>query len=370
MTARVEKWLAGPLPREVRGPLDRLARAEDVRHVAVMPDVHFAEDVCVGVVVATTRLLYPAAVGQDLGCGMAAVAFDGDASALERRDVAARILAEFGRAVPAIRHGRATMRERLPDALADRPSSDARLEKLKSREGLVEFATLGRGNHFLEIARDDDERLWLVIHSGSRAIGEAIHARVRGRGLHALDAESPEGALYLTDVAWALDWAEASRRAMLDAAAAVVERECGVQRDAASLSSCHHNHVRRETHFGEPLWVHRKGAISASEGETGIIPGSMGSATFLVEGRGRPESLCSSSHGAGRAMSRSEARRRIAVRDLEREMRGVWFDRRLADRLRDEAPSAYKDVGAVMRAQRDLVRIVRRLRPALSYKAA
>ncbi|MBI1853664.1 MAG: RtcB family protein [Planctomycetes bacterium] len=370
-----KSWLAGPLPREVAGPLERLAAADDVRHVAVMPDVHHSDDVCVGVVVATRRLLYPAAVGQDIGCGMAALAFDGDADAIANERAAARVLAGFASAVPAMRHGRATMRERLPDSLFARPSSDPRIEKLKSRDGRVEFATLGRGNHFLELSRDDEGRLWLVIHSGSRAMGRAIHdhfvSRAVGRssGIALLDAESEPGSAYLGDLAWAIDYADESRTAMADAAATVLEQTLGLRRDASSFVRCLHNHVRRESHFGESLWVHRKGTISADAGEPGIIPGSMGTATFLVEGRGDVDSLRSSSHGAGRAMSRTDARRRISLRDLERQMKGVWFDRRLASRLRDEAPSAYKDIGGVMRAQRDLTRIVTRLRPVLSYKA-
>ena len=136
-----------------------------------------------------------------------------------------------------------------------------------------------------------------------------------------------------------------------------------------TLVTCHHNHVRREVHGGEELVVHRKGAIHVPAGELGIVPGSMGSPSFHVAGRGCPEALDSSAHGAGRLLSRTDARKSVSVRDLERQMQGVWFDHRAADRLRDEAPSAYKDVTAVMRAQRDLVRIVRRLEPLLSYKA-
>jgi tRNA-splicing ligase RtcB (3'-phosphate/5'-hydroxy nucleic acid ligase) len=132
--------------------------------------------------------------------------------------------------------------------------------------------------------------------------------------------------------------------------------------------SCNHNHVRRETHFGELLWVHRKGAMSAADGEPGLIPGSMGTHSFHVEGRGCEDALASSAHGAGRRLSRADARRRLSARDVTRELRGIWFDHRLAQRLREEAPSAYKDVNGVLRAQHALVRIVRTLRPVLSFK--
>jgi tRNA-splicing ligase RtcB len=158
---------------------------------------------------------------------------------------------------------------------------------------------------------------------------------------------------------------------MLEATAALVAGRLGLEPEwGETFLDCAHNHVRLEAPLGEPLWVHRKGAIPAGPGEPGLVPGSMGTATFHVEGRGRGEALWSSAHGAGRRMSRADARRRIGVHELEREMRGVHYDVRRADRLRDEAPSAYKDIGAVLRAQRDLTRIVRRLRPVLSYKGA
>jgi tRNA-splicing ligase RtcB len=167
---------------------------------------------------------------------------------------------------------------------------------------------------------------------------------------------------------WALDYADASRLAMVHAACDVLARVLGVQAEEGTFVSCHHNHVRRETHFGEPLWVHRKGAMSAAAGEPGLIPGSMGTHSYHVEGRGCEESLASSAHGAGRRLSRTDARRTLSTRDVGRELRGVWFDHRLAPGLREEAPSAYKDIDDVLRAQRDLVRIVRRLRPVLSFK--
>jgi tRNA-splicing ligase RtcB len=169
-------------------------------------------------------------------------------------------------------------------------------------------------------------------------------------------------------MAWAIAYAGRNRAAMQARAAALVEEVLGV--GAEEGFACDHNHVRRERHLSEELWVHRKGAISAGEGEPGIIPGSMGAPSFHVEGRGCDEALGSSSHGAGRALSRAEARARIPPRRLLGELDGVYFDRRLAARLVDEAPSAYKDIGAVMRAQRALTRVVRRLRPVLAFKAA
>jgi tRNA-splicing ligase RtcB (3'-phosphate/5'-hydroxy nucleic acid ligase) len=215
-----------------------------------------------------------------------------------------------------------------------------------------------------------------MLHSGSRGLGQAIrdhHLRkcTAGRvGLRFLEAESAEGMGYLQDVDWAVDYAEESRRSMMAATVAVVGAALGIGADDSSYVSCNHNHVRRETHAGETFWVHRKGAMPAAAGEPGVIPGSMGTRSFHVEGRGCAEALGSSAHGAGRQLSRTEARRRISARDVARELRDVWFDHRLAAGLREEAPSAYKDVEAVMRAQHELVRIVRRLRPVLSFKGA
>ena len=257
----------------------------------------------------------------------------------------------------------------LPAELESQCLSSPVLERKKSRVGRVQFATLGRGNHFVEFQRDEVGGLWLMIHTGSRGIGQAIREHHGGRRtqLHSTLAKTEEGHAYLQDLEWALAYARASRKRIAEAVAAGIG-ELGISAVWETYMDCHHNFVRRERHDNGLLWVHRKGAISAREGEPGIIPGSMGSFSFHVEGRGNMESLCSSSHGAGRSMSRTEARRRITVKDLARQMQGVWFDHRIGNRLRDEAPGAYKNIGTVMRAQRTLTRIVRRLEPVLVYK--
>lgn len=373
--APVRAWHAGPLPRDVVGPLERLAKAEDVERIAVMPDVHFAEGVCVGVVLATRTLLYPEAVGTDLGCGMAAVRLAGDPDALRSPGVARRVLAGLARAVPGNRHGGAGLRERLPEPLDSMALSHPSLETVRRRDGRVEFATLGRGNHFLEVQRDEEGRAWLCVHSGSRAMGRAIalahlrEARRTETGLLAIEAGSPAGSAYLGDLAFAVAYAEASRRAMAGAAAGVLAEAAGWSSEPRTFFSCVHNHVRRERHGGEDLWVHRKGAVSAAAGERAIVPGSMGDPTFHVEGRGCEEALASCAHGAGRAMGRAEARRRVRPRDFLSRMGDVLFDDRRPRDLVEEAPQAYKDVRDVMRAQKDLVRVVRRLVPVLCHKA-
>jgi tRNA-splicing ligase RtcB len=377
-------WLPAPgkLPRPVETALRRLARVGDVARMAVMPDVHLAEDVCVGVCLATRRRIYPAAVGSDIGCGMAALAFDAPADLLSDGPAAERLLEAVQRAVPTNRHPPASVPATLPAALSEAalpPLSDPRLISLSRRDGRVQFATLGRGNHFLEFQREESGdrpgRLWAMVHSGSRAMGPAVTAhhaasapRDEATGLAWLDADSPAGRAYLADVEWCRRYADLGRREMLSAVERAMADLFGVAADPATLIACDHNHVSAESHLGERLWVHRKGVLPAGEGRPGVIPGSMGSASYHVVGRGEPSSLDGCSHGAGRAMSRAEAAGRITVGDLRRRMGSVRFDPRLADRLREEAPSAYKDIDAVMRAQSALTRIVRRLRPLLVHK--
>lgn len=374
MTATLRTWLPEPASPELAGALARLARTEDVVHVAVMPDAHVAEDVCVGTVTASRARLFPAAVGGDIGCGMLSVELDVPVEALADRTVAARLLGGFSRVIPPLLH-RGGEAPPLPAHLAERPLSSPALERLKGRDGRLELGTLGRGNHFLELQADAGGGLWLVVHSGSRGIGPRIRAHHEARaprdptGLAWLDAESVEGRAYLQDLAWASSYAAANRRALLAGALGVLEETLSARGVPSTELGCDHNHLRRECHFGEGLWVHRKGAMALDEGALGILPGSMGTATVHVEGRGHPDALRSSAHGAGRALRRGEARKLVPVRRFLRELRGVWFDHRLSDALREEAPSAYKDLGAVLRAGRELVRVTRWLRPLLVYKA-
>lgn len=374
--AAIHRWLVEPLPADVSRSIERLAFAEDVRHIAVMPDVHLSGDVCVGLAVATRRLIYPAAVGGDIGCGMAALPFRAEASVLESASAAAALLQSLKERIPAIRHPRKTMPTQLPERLIAESLSYPRLEKLKQRDGLVQLGTLGRGNHFAEFQADEEGRLWLMLHSGSRGMGQAItqhHLALAGQGLPknalvSLDSGSEAGRNYLQDAAWAIAYAQASRLAMLSAIGAIMQKLFGIESDPSGLIHCHHNHVLQESHFGQDWWVHRKGALPAGADLPGIIPGSMGTSSYHVTGRGYEMALCSSSHGAGRALSRGQAMQQISRRQLGREMEGIWFDHRLTNELRDEAPSAYKEIGAVMRAQRDLTRIERKLRPLLSFK--
>ncbi len=372
---RLHTWLVDSLDGAVNEAIERLRRASDVKHVAVMPDVHLAEDVCIGVAIATTHLIYPQAVGGDIGCGILAVPFDVGAERLGDPATAGKVLLALGRAVPARRWNRKTTFAPPPDVARDR-LSHSQLDAVWRRQGALEFATLGSGNHFAELQADGEGRLWLMVHSGSRAMGPAIrdhyleHAQMVGSGLRALDANSAQGRAYLHDAAWARRYAAASRRqiamnigvVLADTLSAMLQWDLAIMTD--------HNHVESELHGGSTLWVHRKGAMAAAHGQWGALPGSMGAVSFHVQGRGCPEALCSSAHGAGRLMSRTAARRTVTARELQRQMSGIWYDYRNADQLRDEAPSAYKDIRAVARAQRELVKIVRVLRPVLNYKGA
>lgn len=371
--APVRTWLATPMDRDVSEAVERLRSAPDVQQIAVMPDVHLASDVCIGIAAATSHLIYPQAVGSDIGCGMLAVALDVDAAPLKNPKIAGAVLADLGRAVPSRRRNRrATIP--LPDDLANDALSHLALESFRHNEGVLEFATLGSGNHFIEIQADEDDRVWLMVHSGSRALGQAIRdhhlarAQTVGSRFRVLEAQSAEGCEYLHDAAHARRYADASRRAMATQIGGVLARTLRAQICWETLITTDHNHVSLEHHAGCDLWVHRKGAMPARLGETGVLPGSMGTLSFHVEGRGCEEALCSSAHGAGRALSRTAARNKITQRELQRQMEGIWYDYRLADKLRDEAPSAYKDIRAVLRAQKELVKVTRTLRPVLNYK--
>ncbi len=366
MSAPLFTWLIEPLPLDVRQTVERLRQASDVVHVALMPDVHLSKDGCVGTVLATTHTLYPAAIGSDIGCGVATLRISDDPNVLDREEYAAALIRSLYERIPASRHRKP---RELPIGLEVDLSNRA-LTKDVLREGRAQFGTLGSGNHFLEFQAADDG-LWVMVHSGSRSMGESIrdwHLRGAETGLSALEAESPAGQAYLHDMGWALAFARASRRAMLEAAVAACGQFAGIAPQWQTLVDCHHNAVAHEEHSGRRLWVHRKGAIPAHEGEPGLIPGSMGAPSFHVQGRGCEQALCSCSHGAGRRMSRSEARHSISVGSFEEQMEGVWFDHRRARQLLEEAPGTYKDIGQVMRAQHDLTKVVQRLRPVLSYK--
>lgn len=370
----VSWWIPDPPKEEVRLAVQRLATLAGVIHIAVMPDVHLAPAVCNGVVIGTSGHIYPQAVGGDIGCGMAALPFDANAqdfSGDEGRMAA--VLRALRTVVPTRRQRAEWVVDALPGELTSDDLSSPKLDSLRRGNARMQFGTLGSGNHFLEFQADEEGRLWMMVHSGSRGIGPAIRdwhldRCMEDSGHPYVLANTEAGNAYLSDMTWARRYASHSRELMAQRTAELLRELYGFSADWAGYFQCDHNHVQREVHNREPVWVHRKGAMEAASGRRGIIPGTMGTVSFHVEGRGNLKALCSSSHGAGRDKSRTEARLSISRRRLLRELGSVQFDQRIVDKLRDEAPSAYKDIERVMRAQRDLVKITRRLRPLLVYK--
>ena len=369
MSGPLRIWHHGPLDPALHQRAQRLAALDDVAVVALMPDAHLAEGVSVGTVLATRCTLLPAAVGGDAGCGVATLRFTGGAEGLDDRPLAEAVLADLCASVPILRHPRAQASPLDPGELRH-PA----LRRFATREGPGELGTLGRGNHFVELQEDDEGALWAMVHSGSRGLGPALRdhylhqATDLGEGLSGLDAESDLGQDYRADLDWMLRWAALNRTILLARVARVIERRLGLSIDPDGAVDAQHNHVAQEEHGGEALWVHRKGALRAQEDEPLLIPGSMGSPTFHARGRGQAESLCSCSHGAGRALSRTAARDQISAAALRQQVSSTVFDGRRAADLVCEAPAAYKDIGAVMRAQRELVAVVRRLRPRLNHR--
>ena len=375
----------------------QLSRAADLPfvwpHVAVMPDVHVGIGATIGSVIPTQGAIIPAAVGVDLGCGMMAVRTSLNANGLPDNLSAVRSAIEA--AVP---HGRTDNGGRndrgawanLPDPYGARfrDELDERWKRIvlqhpKLSRGNTEnhLGTLGTGNHFIEVCLDEAGQVWVMLHSGSRGVGGRIGGYFIDKAKREMerwfitlpDADLsylPEGSelfgQYVGAVSWAQDFARINRELMMAATLAALRRVLGPFDSDLEAVNCHHNYVSKERHYGRDLWVTRKGAVRAGLGELGIIPGSMGARSYIVRGKGNPESLCSCSHGAGRAMSRTEARRRFTVEDHARMTDGVEC-RKDADVI-DETPAAYKPIEAVMAAQADLVEIVHTLRQVVCVK--
>jgi tRNA-splicing ligase RtcB len=371
----IKKWVSHRLSPEVDRSINRLANSDDVKYVAVMPDVHLATDVCIGTVVATESIVYPMAIGGDIGCGILSIELDALASRFNDKNEAGKLLDGLYRFVPRNRHPSASAPIQLPAELVDWELTDSKLEKMKVRDARVQLGTLGRGNHFLEFQSNEDGKLCLMIHSGSRSMGQAITAHhlasceAAGKQMIGLDTAKSSGEDYLNDMDWARRYAEHNRLSMLNATLRLLQK-WSIQPDWNSLVHTDHNHVQREIHFGESWLVHRKGAQRLESGELGLVPGSMATSSFVVAGRGCANALSSCSHGAGRKLSRTEAKRKVSSERLVSQMQHVWFDHRKSKLLRDEAPEAYKDVREVMRSQKALVKIVSKRQPILSFKGS
>ncbi len=357
-------------------------------HIAAMPDVHAGKGATIGSVIPTRGAIIPAAVGVDIGCGMNALRLSINANDLPDNLRSVRLAIEGAIPVGFNMHKHDRARQSTIRALSggldrilSRHRKIASLQKKPYQTWIRQIGTLGGGNHFIEVCLDENQDVWVMLHSGSRGIGNAvgryfISLAKRDMGRHIINlpdkdlAYFTEGAQYFDDyvmaVEWAQDYAMANRREMMYLIVETLRkklRKFGVTKEAIN---CHHNYVNRENHFGESVLVTRKGAIRAGTGELGIIPGSMGAKSFIVRGLGNPQSFCSCSHGAGRRMSRSAAKRKFTADEIENQTRGV--ECRKDKGVVDEIPAAYKDIDKVMEDQSDLVEVVHTLKQVVCIK--
>ena len=392
----IKAWTRGvPVEEEAKQQLYNIATLPFIyRWIAVMPDVHLGKGATVGSVIPTKKAIIPAAVGVDIGCGMMAARTTLTASDLPDDLHGLRTVIE--RAVP---HGRTDNGGR-NDRGAWRNPPAATLEvwsrlaptyaqivekypRLGRGNDLNHLGTLGTGNHFIEICLDEDQNVWIVLHSGSRGVGNRIgqffielaKQDMRKHRIHLPDqdlAYLPEGTDHFDDYVQAVHWAQAyataNRELMMESILTALRDSKLLPpfRADAEVVNCHHNYVAIEEHYGERVFVTRKGAVRAGVNDLGIIPGSMGAKSFIVRGKGNPESFESCSHGAGRAMSRTEAKRRFTVADHVRATEGI--ECRKDKDVIDETPAAYKSIDAVMEAQKDLVDVVHTLKQIVVVK--
>jgi tRNA-splicing ligase RtcB len=395
--APIKAWVQGvPVEDKALQQLRNLAELPFIHHhVAAMPDVHWGMGATIGSVIATKGAIIPAAVGVDIGCGMSAQRTTLTADDLP--DDLGPLRSAIEAAIP---HGRtndggpgdqgahkdppayaldavALLQPRLSDIVA----KHAPIGKAANRAA-IHAGTLGGGNHFVEVCLDEDQRVWVMLHSGSRGIGNRIGTYFIDRARKEMErhfinlpdrdlAYLAEGSElfddYVEAVDWAQDYARLNRYLMMQAAITALKKAVPkpFHCDCEAVN-CHHNYVARECHFGAEVMLTRKGAVSARKGQLGIIPGSMGAKSFIVAGKGNRESFCSCSHGAGRVMGRREAKRRFTVEDHIAATAGV--ECRKDEGVIDETPAAYKDIDSVMAAQDDLVEIRHTLRQVLCVK--
>lgn len=388
----IKGWVNGvPLEEQAQRQLQNLSGLPFVGPwIAAMPDVHLGKGATVGSVLPTRGAIIPAAVGVDIGCGMAAVRTTLKASDLP--DSLAQLRSSIERGVP-VGNGRGGEHGRMPESITTRLVQSGlgdRLAAIKAKHRHIrtdkierQLGTLGGGNHFIEICLDESDAVWVMLHSGSRGTGNLIgtyfieRARQelahRVLGFHLPDQDLAffmEGEElfddYVEAVSWAQDYARHNRETMLERVLGEMRHRLPKFQLAKMAVNCHHNYVQRETHYDESLLVARKGAVSAREGELGIIPGSMGTRSYIVRGKGNPESFHSCSHGAGRVMSRTAARQNITLAQHREATAHVECRKDAA--VIDESPAAYKSIDAVMAAQSDLVEVVHTLRQVLCVK--
>lgn len=364
------------------------------KHVAAMPDVHLGYGATVGSVIPTKGAVIPSAVGVDIGCGMAAIPFPGvkaehlgDSLKPIRQAIEDTVPVGFAShdSVQKYIDGRRLDPTRVKNMITfieeKHPGVTAKRKHSPVHIIMSQYGTLGGGNHFIELCLDESDNVWLMLHSGSRGIGNCIgqyfinlakeDMRRHFINLPDMDlAYIPEGTVHFDDymyaVSWAQDYAHENRRAMADAIIEALRPILPPFEADLAVVNCHHNYVERENHYGENILVTRKGAVRARLGDWGIIPGSMGARSFIVRGKGSKYSFHSCSHGAGRVMSRKEAFRKISIDDHKKATEGV--ECRKDKHVLDESPAAYKDIDKVMAAQSDLVEIVHTLKQVVCVK--
>ena len=365
----------------IRRLFEPIAQAGFVHpYLALMPDWHPGKDSVVGSVIPSRDALLPSVVGGDIGCGVCAVRLPLHAATLEHS------LDQLGRRLREVIPVGTAHNSIVSDRVLDHPLWEKQLRAPVSNRTLRkltrQFGSLGGGNHFLEIQRDHEDRVWAMLHSGSRYLGVQVREWYVEQGadqpgidkrLYAripyLPTDSTLSSEYLEDMRLVVEFARASRREMMLRTLEAVQElrpELDVALAMEELVDINHNYVEREHHFGESLFVHRKGAIHVPLGQKGLVPGSMGTSSYVIEGRGNEFAFCSCAHGGGRTMSRSEASRSVSRRDYEQSLRNVVCAH--SSILLDEAPAAYKDICVVMRGQSDLVKTVFTLTPLLSVK--
>lgn len=357
-------------------------------HIAAMPDVHYGIGATVGSVIPSKGAIIPAAVGVDIGCGMNAIRLSLKANDLPDNLHAVRSAIEKRVPVGFEEHDSATVQGatlnnigKHLDAITAKHPGLIKMQRNFERTWGKQLGSLGGGNHFIEVCLDESDAVWVMLHSGSRGIGNVIGRyfiekakKDMGKALGNLPDQNlayfTEGTQHFDDyvqaVSWAQDYATLNRREMMRLVLEALQKQLKPFTTTREAINCHHNYVQKETHFGEEVYLTRKGAISARQGELGIIPGSMGAKSYIVRGLGNQQSFCSCSHGAGRQMSRTEAKRRFNSRDLAEQTRGV--ECRKDKGVVDEIPGAYKDIDGVMQNQTDLVEVVHTLKQVVCIK--
>jgi len=377
--------------------LDQLLNAADLPivgpHVAAMPDVHVGIGATVGSVIPTSGAIIPAAVGVDIGCGMNAVRLSLNARDLP--DNLKTIRSAIEKAVPvgfnqhefskvkgaAVEKAARKLSPRL-DAIMAKHTGLTKMTKDWQRHWLCQVGTLGGGNHFIEICIDEAEQVWIMLHSGSRGTGNIIgryfiNAAQADMRRHQLNLPTDRDLCYFSEgstlfddyveaMYWAQDYALVNRAVMMEAVITALKPHVPPFTVTSEAINCHHNYVSEETHFGQDLFITRKGAIAAHEGQLGIIPGSMGTKSYIVRGLGNEQSFCSCSHGAGRQFSRSAAKKKFSTHDLAEQTAGI--ECRKDEGVVDEIPAAYKDIDVVMANQTDLVEVVHTLKQVVCIK--